>query len=706
MKTVVSFLTLFFGFLPFSGFAQEQPEFRFSGILSDHIVLQQDKPITIWGWAKPGVEVTVTLTRDAKSGAKAEAEAIAQGTRKEERVSSNAGHSVRVQYVETNPPPFETQSLKVTAGSDGRWSAKFKPAKASFQPVWMIARSGERTLVVNDVLIGEVWVCAGQSNMGWVNFNRKSRVARSSDCPGLRYVAWNDSWYKPLDDLRKPSRWQPCTPEAAERFSAVPYLYGMFLQRYLKVPVGIINVARGGTTGQAWCMREELDQLEHITVTETLRKYDAETAVWDQPTEVEKIMKAWQEEVDAKKSEHEKAIAKAKAEGKKEPRLRLPKAPGDPRNGWSPPAGLFNATIMPIKHLGVRGVLYYQGENNSFNGWTRYEQTFPSIPSSFRSAFGEPELPFGCISQPGWGTFGREPELETINGGYALIRDIQRRALKDDKNAAMIATYPAGNSYIHPGEKFPVAEYASLWALARVYEEPIVHRGNEFEKMTLKDGKAYLYFDSDPVVYERWKHIENNASWQVLPQPYQGKAPIQGFIIAGKDRRWYPAKARETRVDGTWTIEVSSDLVPEPVAVRYGWANWPTGNLVGRERLPIPTFRTDDWPLVEGVSYSDEARKAATDKIKALEEAARLQILDRKLRQLALDLPAVEAELHKGKVAAMVASKLDRIIATFAELENDKWLSNTLRSKHPELLEQAEELAVKVRELKSTLPSE
>jgi sialate O-acetylesterase len=706
MKTVVSFLTLFFGFLPFSGFAQEQPEFRFSGILSDHIVLQQDKPITIWGWAKPGVEVTVTLTRDAKSGAKAEAEAIAQGTRKEERVSSNAGHSVRVQYVETNPPPFETQSLKVTAGSDGRWSAKFKPAKASFQPVWMIARSGERTLVVNDVLIGEVWVCAGQSNMGWVNFNRKSRVARSSDCPGLRYVAWNDSWYKPLDDLRKPSRWQPCTPEAAERFSAVPYLYGMFLQRYLKVPVGIINVARGGTTGQAWCMREELDQLEHITVTETLRKYDAETAVWDQPTEVEKIMKAWQEEVDAKKSEHEKAIAKAKAEGKKEPRLRLPKAPGDPRNGWSPPAGLFNATIMPIKHLGVRGVLYYQGENNSFNGWTRYEQTFPSIPSSFRSAFGEPELPFGCISQPGWGTFGREPELETINGGYALIRDIQRRALKDDKNAAMIATYPAGNSYIHPGEKFPVAEYASLWALARVYEEPIVHRGNEFEKMTLKDGKAYLYFDSDPVVYERWKHIENNASWQVLPQPYQGKAPIQGFIIAGKDRRWYPAKARETKVDGTWTIEVSSDLVPEPVAVRYGWANWPTGNLVGRERLPIPTFRTDDWPLVEGVSYSDEARKAATDKIKALEEAARLQILDRKLRQLALDLPAVEAELHKGKVAAMVASKLDRIIATFAELENDKWLSNTLRSKHPELLEQAEELAVKVRELKSTLPSE
>ena len=646
------------------------------------------------------------MTRDAKSGAKAEAEAIAQGTRKEERVSSNAGHSVRVQYVETNPPPFETQSLRVTAGSDGRWSAKFKPAKASFQPVWMIARSGERTLVVNDVLIGEVWVCAGQSNMGWVNFNRKSRVARSSDCPGLRYVAWNDSWYKPLDDLRKPSRWQPCTPEAAERFSAVPYLYGMFLQRYLKVPVGIINVARGGTTGQAWCMREELDQLEHITVTETLRKYDAETAVWDQPTEVEKIMKAWQEEVDAKKSEHEKAIAKAKAEGKKEPRLRLPKAPGDPRNGWSPPAGLFNATIMPIKHLGVRGVLYYQGENNSFNGWTRYEQTFPSIPSSFRSAFGEPELPFGCISQPGWGTFGREPELETINGGYALIRDIQRRALKDDKNAAMIATYPAGNSYIHPGEKFPVAEYASLWALARVYEEPIVHRGNEFEKMTLKDGKAYLYFDSDPVVYERWKHIENNASWQVLPQPYQGKAPIQGFIIAGKDRRWYPAKARETKVDGTWTIEVSSDLVPEPVAVRYGWANWPTGNLVGRERLPIPTFRTDDWPLVEGVSYSDEARKAATDKIKALEEAARLQILDRKLRQLALDLPAVEAELHKGKVAAMVASKLDRIIATFAELENDKWLNNTLRSKHPELLEQAEELAVKVRELKSTLPSE
>ncbi len=335
----------------------------------------------------------------------------------------------------------------------------------------------------------------------------------------------------------------------------------------------------------------------------------------------------------------------------------------------------------------MRGVLYYQGENNVFGSWTRYEHTFPKVPLSFRKAFGDENLPFGCISQPGWGAFGTDPEVETVTGGYAIIRDIQRRALKGDANAAMIATYPTGNSYIHPGEKFPVAEYASLWALAKVYHKPIAHRGNQFEKMVIKDGKAYVYFDSDPVVYEQWKHIENNASWQVLPKPRQGKAAIKGFIIAGKDRRWYPAKAQEKRVDGTWTIEVRSDLVAEPVAVRYGWANWPTGNLVGRERLPVPTFRTDDWPIVEGVSYSAEAKKASSEKIKAMQEEGKKLALDRKLRQMQIDLPKLEQDLYKGDTKKQLDSKLARIEAILDEMQKDPGFSKSLKKAFPTALE-------------------
>ena len=183
------------------------------------------------------------------------------------------------------------------------------------------------------------------------------------------------------------------------------------------------------------------------------------------------------------------------------------------------------------------------------------------------------------------------------------------------------------------------------------------------------DGSVHLFFDSDPVVFDRWKHIENNAAWQVLPSPREGKAPITGFIVAGEDRRWYPAGARQQKLDGAWTIEVSSPLVPEPVAVRYGWANWPTGNLVGREGLPVATFRTDDWPIVEGLSYSEEAKKASNEEIANLREAGQRQAADRKLRQALLDLPLLEAERFKGDGAGLVESKLARLEAILGELE-------------------------------------
>ena len=681
--------------VPFAA-AQDAEPLRFAKIISDNMVLQQQKPIALWGWAKPGTEVSVTLTQDAKIG-KAALSKIADSS---DAKQDDEAYSVTMRYVEKNPPKLQTQMLKAKAGKDGSWSVKFPPAKASFQPTWIIAEAAQQMAVVQNVLIGEIWLCAGQSNMGWGNFNRKGREAASADFPGLRYIAWEDSWYKPLADVRKNIRWQECSPQTAQRFSAVPYLYGMFLHRYLKVPVGIINVARGGTLGQTWCMREELDSIDNKLMKTVLTEHDAQTSVWDDPQQVAGLMAEWEKACDAARAEHAAKAAKAKAEGKKEPRLRLPKKPGDARAGWSPPAGLFNATVMPIRQLGLRGVLYYQGENNNFMRWTRYESTFPKVPVSFRKAFGDEALPFGCISQPGWGTFGIDPEVATVAEGYAIIRDIQRRALREDSNADMIATYPTGNSYIHPAEKLPVAEYASLWALAKVYGKKVVHRGNQFTGMKKKDGKLYVFFDQDPVVHDRWKHIENNAAWQVLPQPREGKAPIQGFIIAGKDQRWYPAKARETRLDKQWCIELSSDLVKEPVAARYGWANWPTGNLVGRERIPVPTFRTDNWPIPEGMNYSPEAKKASEEKIKALRETAQRHALERKIRQMQIDLPSLERDLNKGDAKAQIESKISRLNALLDEFEADSWLSRQLKEYDPKFAEKLEELREKVGALK------
>jgi sialate O-acetylesterase len=660
------------------------------------MVLQQDKPITVWGWAEAGDPIAVTLTQDPAIG-----EAAIPAPAPPE---DDGSYSVTIQYVEKNASKLATQTVEATADANGRWSVKFHPAKASFQPTWIIAKTGDDVIAVRNVLIGEIWVCAGQSNMGWGNFNRKGREAASADFPGLRYVAWHDSWYQPLDDVRNNIHWSQCSPETAQGYSAIPYLYGTFLHRYLKVPVGIINVARGGTLGQTWCLREELEPIDNVIINTVLADYDAETDMWDDPKQVERIMADWEQAVEQYKVDHAKQVAEAKAAGKKQPRFRPPRQPGDPRSGWSPPAGLFNATIMPIRHLGIRGVLYYQGENQAFNRWTRYEYTFPKIPVSFRKAFGDQKLPFGCISQPGWGTFGLDPEISAARGGYHIVRDIQRRALKDDPHAGMIATYPTGNSYIHPAEKLPVAEYASLWALAKVYGEPVVHRANEYQRMEKRNGKIYLFFDSDPVVYERWKHIEKNAYWQVLPCPREGNAEFKGFTIAGADRRWYPAKAQHTRLDGEPCIELSSDLVEDPAAARYGWAQWPTGNMVGRERLPLPTFRTDDWPLPVGVTYTQEAQDEARDKLAEMMAEAERQALDRKVRQLQIDLPKLERELHlergSSDATGLVASKIARIEAILDELQNDDWLSRRI-AEQPELVEKIKAARQSVEAMKA-----
>jgi len=647
--------------------AAHAQELRLARIFGDHMVLQQQEPIRIWGWAPPGAAVTVTLTQDAEVAA-------ALGVEPPEPTEEE----VTVAYVERDAQGIDTATRESVAGADGRFAVELPPAPASFRPTWIVAASGEAVVAARDVLIGEVWLCAGQSNMGWSNFDRKGLEAPSSMDPGLRYVAWHDSDYKPLDDLRRDQRWQPCTPEAAARFSAVPFLFGRTLHRYLRVPVGVINVARGGTLGQTWCMREELDASDSPIVRQVLADYDAETARWDDPAQQVEILATWERACDDARAAHLVKAEEAAAAGKPEPRLRLPRKPADPRRGHSPPAGLFNATVLPIRELGLRGVLYYQGENNNFMRWTRYEATFPRVVASFRRAFDDPELPFGCVLQPGWGTFGLDPEVAAVAEGYANVRDIQRRALAGDPHGGLIATYPAGNSYIHPGQKVPVAEYASRWALARVYGEPVVHRGNLYERQVVKDGRLLLYFDTDPVVHERWKHVENNAAWQVVPCASQGNAPFEGFTIAGADRRWYPANARHAKVEGVWTIELSSDLVPEPVAARYGWANWPTGNMVGREDLPLPTFRTDDWPLAEGVNYAKEPEQASKQVLDALRQAARVQALDRKLRQAAIDVPRLEGELHKGDANGQLDAKIVRLHAVLDELSGDDWLARRL----------------------------
>lgn len=642
-------------------------EVRFANIFGDNMVLQQGKSVRVWGWAEPGAEVKVTLTEDA---------ALAAPFLEEEpprKAEADAEYKVTIAYVEENAEPFEPQSAVAKADGDGAWLVELAPMAASFSPKCLVAQSGDEGAAVTNVLVGEVWICSGQSNMDWKGHDARDLEWPSACYSGIRYCDPDGSWYKPLEDIPNPAKWRVCSPETADSIAAVPYYFALYVHRYLKVPVGVINNARGGTLGQTWTSREALDGIEAKVVQEILRQYDAETTKWESEEYRRETLAAWEEEVAAKRAEWEEKAEQAKAEGKEPPRLRLPKKPGDPRSGWSPPAGMFNAVVWPLRKMAIRGALYYQGENNQFRRWTQYEYTFPTIIPAWRKAFGEDDLPFGIITLPGWGRYGEAPEVSVVADGYAIVRDIHTRTHQATPNTGLITTYDVGNSYIHPGWKQPVGERAARWALAKVYEKPVLHTGPTLREMKKADGKLLLYFTPDPINDKGPEGNKELPIWQAAPVTREGNADFRGFIIAGEDQRWYPARAQVNKKERA--LEVWSDLVPDPVAVRYGWAQWPTGNACGNRGLPVPTFRTDDWPIVTVEGYNEEVRKASAERIEELRKIGNMRALDRQIREASLSLAQLERELYMGRYMRdpkrLLTSKAERIEAALAEFRAD-----------------------------------
>ena len=610
-----------------------QPALRFAKIFADNMILQQQKSARVWGWATPGEEVAVTITEEAS---------IAAPFLVKEVAPSSESYAVSVTYTERNAPAFVSQTKRCKADSKGYWEVSLEPMRAGFTPKYLVAQSAGSGIAIKNVLLGELWLCVGQSNMAWRSFHRERREVASADFPGVRYLNYNDSWHKPLDDIKVDVEWLICSPETADGFSAVPYLYGVFLHRYLKVPVGIITLARGGTTGQTWCRRDALDTIDTVVMKSVLKTHDTEVAAWDDIEQHAKDMTLIKETYFQRYLVNTQQRAAAKAAGKAIPELvGMPQTPTkDPRAGHSPPAGLFNGSVMPIKRLTIRGLLYYQGENQTLGTrWTRYEETFPRIAPSFRKTFGDDELPIGFIGQAGgMGPYGDDPELSVVRKGYQIVRDIQQRAVKNDPFSDFIAIYPTGDGAVHPMDKMPVAEYASLWALAKVYKKPLVHRGPLYDGMVKKGSSIHILFKADPL-----------AGKAELPFAREGRrnAAIKGFIIAGEDQRWYPAQAREANLDGRRSIALSSKLVENPVAVRFGWAGWPVANLVGPDNLPVPTFRTDEWALPVGDDYTKEAARETNERLKKLQNVAEKQALDRKIRTMRSELSAMERAAGK-----------------------------------------------------------
>lgn len=479
---------------------------KLPAIIGDNMVLQQRMENPIWGTADPGEKITVSI-----------------GVRK----------------------------VSTVADDKGNWSVKLKPMKAGGPYEMTVA--GGNTITLKNILVGEVWVCSGQSNMQMEIkdvLNGKDEVAAASN-PNLRlFTVPMKVSVKPLRDCE--GTWGESSPALAEHFSATAYFFGRELQKKLNVPVGLIHTSWGGTPAESWTPHEVLsgdpDFVPILTRwQETLKNYPTAKV------EYEKAFAKW-------KVDNEKA----KAEGKPETW-----APWPPNGPGSPitPAGLYNAMISPVIPFGIKGAIWYQGESNADRAY-QYRKLFPAMIESWRQAWKQGEFPFLFVQLANW-TGWFPPE----NTEWAELREAQTLTLRH-KNTGMAVAIDIGDAAdIHPKNKQDVGKRLELAAEAIAYGKQIEYSGPMYESMKI---------DGDRVIL-RFSHAAGLTA--------KGD-DLKGFTIAGEDKKFVPASAK---ISGD-TVIVRADDVAKPAAVRYAWQSNPACNLYNKAGLPASPFRTDDWP--------------------------------------------------------------------------------------------------------------
>lgn len=479
---------------------------RLPALVSDHMLLQREQPVRIYGWADPGESVTVRL----------------------------AG-----------------QTVTTAADATGRWEAWLRPMPAGGPYELVVA--GRNTVTVRDVLVGEVWVASGQSNMAWpVERSRDpEKEAAAANYPRIRLfkVALKTS-EEPLEDVE--GSWQLCNPDSVKSFSAVGYFFARHLHEKLGVPVGIIQSAWGGTPAQAWTSRATL--VSEPTLQTYLIEWNRALVNWP------RAKRRWEESL----KQWEQRVAEAKREGREPPpRPSQPLGPGHPHT----PAGLFNAMIHPLTPYAIRGAIWYQGESNANAHAHLYRTLFEAMIRDWRQAWGQGDFPFLFVQLASFGDAAPE-------GYWSIVQEAQLKTL-ELRNTGMAVTIDIGEEKdIHPKNKQDVGLRLALAARALVYGEKIVYSGPIFRQATREGNRLRLWFD----------HVGGGLRAR--------GGTLKEFLVAGADRVFHPAQAK---IEGD-TVVVWSDEVKEPVAVRYAWANFPEATLFNAEGLPASPFRSDNWP--------------------------------------------------------------------------------------------------------------
>ena len=485
-------------------------EVRLPGLFGDHMVFQRGLPVPVWGWADAGEQVTVT---------------------------------------------WDDQTHTAVADDQGRWSVKLDAMPAGGPHTVRVA--GSNAIELADVLVGEVWVASGQSNMQWTvaaSANPEAEQA-AAEFPRIRMFTVDRVTAEAPQETCG-GAWQVCSPETVSSFSAVAYYFGRALHQELDVPVGLINTSWGGTPIEAWTS---------LAVQESLPGLEPHLTQWQQQVEAFDPAAA-RAQFERQLAEWEEAAAAAHAAGREAPRKPTP--PTDPRTSPHRPASLYNGMVAPLAPYAIRGGIWYQGESNAGRAHL-YAMQLRAMIENWRELWGQGDFPFAWVQLANF----MAPQEQPSEGGWAWIREQMVRAL-DVPNTGMAVIIDIGEADdIHPRNKQDVGGRLALWALSQVYgQEGIVYSGPLYRSMRRAGNAIELEFD----------HAEGLTA--------QGEE-LTGFAIAGADRQFVWADARIE--DGK--VIVSSPEVAEPVAVRYGWANNPPCNLYNAAGLPASPFRTDDW---------------------------------------------------------------------------------------------------------------
>jgi len=487
-------------------------EAKLPAFFADHMVIQRDVADPVWGWAQANEKVTVA---------------------------------------------FDDQAQTTSADGKGRWMVKLKPVGAGGPHKLSVRGESGQPKEIADILVGEVWVCSGQSNMGFELFeskNGKEEVA-AADYPQIRlFKVPRKGAAEPQDDVK--AVWKICGPKTAWDFSAVAYFFGRDLYQKLNVPIGLIDTAYGGTPAEAWTSMEDLSSRPELKM--ELERRDSIIAAYpEKKAKFDKVLAEWDKE-------HPKPTTQeAKAK---------PKAP-EGADGAHVPTALWNAMIHPLIPYGIRGAIWYQGESNA-NRAMEYRTLFPTMIQGWRKAWGS-DFPFLYVQLTGFFS-GNPPATQPRDSYWAELREAQSMTLSTPNTGMAVIIDIGEERDIHPKNKQDVGKRLALIARAKVYGEKVEDSGPVYKSMKVEGNAIRLTFD----------HAEDGL---VMKETTNAD---HAFAIAGPDHRFVWAQGK---VDGD-SVVVSSPEVSDPAAVRYAWDYVPPAVLFNKAGLPASPFRTDDWP--------------------------------------------------------------------------------------------------------------